>query len=191
MWKRSLFISAAAIALAVVACTDTPTDPVTLDADLEPQFARRGPLVHSATGAGHIAHPSGVVLDDTRIFAFTALEHADGTVTGQAQLNIIGVGFGSENPAITNYFQAEVVCLTVEGDDAWIGAVIKTSSIPANIGNEVGWRVRDNGQGNSAEPDGISTTQFPTNDPGFAQAFCDAKPNRFLNVVEQGNIQVR
>ena len=97
----------------------------------------------------------------------------------------------SENPAITNYFQAEVVCLSVVGNEAWIGASIKTSSVPANIGQDVAWKAVDNGQGNSSDPDLISLTQAPAQDPGFAQASCDAMPNRTLFEVEQGNIQVR
>ena len=188
--RRTVF---AAIALAFGACTDLP---VALDTDLQPAFARGagGGIVHSATGGSHRFFNDAA--RTKRKFSFTAREHADGTFSGQFQLNIMGlVGFfGSENPAITRFLHAEVLCLSVEGNEAWIGGVIRSSSIPGNIGKETGFRVRDNGQGKSAPPDEISGTTFPLPDlfpPGHAAAWCEDQPLRGLLEVVQGNLQVR
>ena len=148
----------AAIVLAFVACSDVPVAP---DTDLQPQFARGGPLIHSASGSGHITI---AVIDAKRVFSFTAEERADGTLSGQVQLKIMASVLGSENPAITRSFQAEVVCLSVVGNRAWVGGAIKSSSIPNIIGKEVAWVVEDNGEGRSSG-DLISVTQFPPQPP--------------------------
>ena len=192
MWKRSLFISAAAIALAFVACTDVP---VALDTDLEPQFAK-GAVVHSASGGGHFFYTYFGNPDTRRVFSFTAREHADGTFSGEFNLVIMEPtpSRGSENPAITHWLEADVLCLTVVGNEAWIGGLITNSSIPSNIDKETRFRVQDNGQGKNDPPDRMTVTTG-TPQPvgsGHAQAWCDNTPQaRFLFEVVQGNIQVR
>ena len=189
---RSIF--AAAVALAVVACTDTPTDPVAVETDSEPQLAQGRRVVHSATGSGLFTHPSAVFNDQLRVFSFTAVEYDDGTFSGQFQLEIMESAVGSTNPAITRWLQAEVTCVTVIGNEAWIGGVIRNSSIPFNVGKETRFRVEDNGQGANSPPDRMTTT---TGIPqpvgsGHAQAWCTNTPQaRVLNPVARGNLQVR
>ena len=55
MWKRRLFVSAAAVALTVAACTDVP---LALDPDLDPAFAR-------ASGGGNAAAEISDLMDVT------------------------------------------------------------------------------------------------------------------------------
>ena len=200
---RTIF--AGAIALAVVACTDAP---VAIETDLEPQLARGGPLVHLATGSGIAFSAGGTV---HRIFSFTAREHADGRVSGQFQLELIGPpDFGSTNPAITRYLQAEVTCLSVDPNfplfggfpTAWVAGVIKSSSVPAHIGEAAAFAVVDRREGNSGPFDIITTmVPFPigSNTVAEVNAFCETQDLlpaqggiaiRLLD-VGQGNIQVR
>ena len=95
---------------------------------------------------------------------------------------------------ITHWLEADVLCLTVVGNRAWIGGLIRNSSIPGNIGRETAFRVEDNGNGASGDPDRMTTT---TGNPrpagsGHAQFWCDENPeNRFNFEVVNGNIQVK
>jgi hypothetical protein len=168
------------VALATVGCLDGPTD---LPFDADPQFAAQG-VVHSATGSGHL--PSGA--EDKRVFAFTALEHADGSVSGQFTLVITAPVLGSENPAIGR-IEAEVVCMSVSGNRAWVGGVVKSAARSDWVGRQTGWAVEDNGPGNSG--DLISLMNIPSTNPDLAQSVCDAQtrvPNR---LVEGGSVRVR
>ncbi len=174
----------AALALTALVACDQPS---TVGVDVEPQFAKGG-VVHSAGGGGHFTYTFFGQPDTRRTFSFNAKERADGTFSGQFNL-VIGAplpGF-SENPAITRWSQGEVVCLFVDGNQAWIGGVIRNSSIPGFIGDELGWMVEDNGQGRSSDPDRMSTTSFGQGEGDS----CSDQPDRFLRVVERGNIQVR
>jgi len=130
------------VAIVAFGCSEEPTDVVL---DVEPQSAARpaggpppeagaGGIIHSVRGSGHITH---FVLDAAgarRVFSFTAQEHADGTVSGQFQVTIMESAFGSLNPAITRLDQAEVTCLSVVGNRAWVGGVAKSSSNPNFVG---------------------------------------------------------
>ena len=177
-------ISAAAIALAFAACTDVPVAP---DTDLRPQFASGGLGVdHVAAGSGQFFLGGG-----TRIlFSFGAQEYDDRTSTGQFQFTRFGAG-----PRRQSFLQAEVTCLSVAefpfGFQAWIAGVIKSSSVPDNVGQGIGFAVQDRGQGNNApNPDRLTVTVLRT--PQDAIDICKANTlaGVTLNVV-QGNIQVR
>jgi hypothetical protein len=143
-----------------------------------------GGVVHSATGSGHTEGASGA----RRTFTFSAVERADGSVSGQFNLVLHESVRGSTNPATTR-IQAEVVCISVSGSQAWVGGVVKSSSNPDWVGLETGWSVLDDGEGSSSS-DRISLMNVP-NVPGTAQATCDDRTRVPDLIVERGNVQVR
>jgi hypothetical protein len=131
-------------------------------------------VVRAATGSGHIT--SG---GETRTFAFTATEWADGTVTGQAQVI---------SRALDTIAHLEIDCLRVVGNVAHMSGVITRSSNPveAPVGEMRRFVVMDNGEGSNGAPDLIST--IPVNPGGETCENSTLVPNR---PVEEGNVQVR
>jgi len=82
-----------------------------------------------------------------------AIEFADGSVKGQ-MTDIWYGGYG---------LHAEIDCLVVEGNEAWISAVIKsgrTSSGYDLVGLRVNMRVMDNGTSENDPPDKLSGVYF-------------------------------
>jgi hypothetical protein len=136
-----------------------------------------GPVVQSATGAGHFT-----VGGELRTFSFTALKYADGTVEGEYELKSRLTGAR---------IHGDVTCLSVVGNLAWIGGRQENASDGFPPGLENGFRVADNGEGANDPPDQMSL-MFVNAPPGFAQAYCNARPPAPpLNPIESGNIQVR
>ena len=81
------------------------------------------------------------------------------------------------------------VCLTVIGNDAWIGATIDNSNDPSIVGLGGWWHVTDNGQGANSPPD--ITTFLGVGTPAQTQAFCNDHPAyRHPFPIDGGNIQV-
>jgi len=137
-----------------------------------------GPVVQSATGAGHFT-----VGGELRTFSFNALKFADGTVQGQYEL--------FSRSAATR-IHGDVVCLSVVGNHAWVGGSQDQSNDPVAFpaGGENGFQTVDNGEGANDPPDQLSL-MFINGPPGFAQAYCDARVDAPpLNNIEGGNIQV-
>jgi hypothetical protein len=137
------------------------------------------------TGSGHLWNPG-----TRRVFSFSAREHIDGSASGQFTLNIDEPLFGSVNPSNTR-LHAEVVCVEVDGNRAWVGGVVTNASNPAWIGAETGWAVEDNGQGRAAV-DRISFMRLPPQHvPGFAQSTCDSRVFTPDRAIDAGNVTVR
>ena len=175
------------MSLATVGCLGGPTDlPLETEAQLSVHGGGGGGggVVHSVTGSGHL--PSGV--EDERIFVFTANEWADGTVSGQFTLVITAPVLGSENPAITR-IQAEVVCLSVVGNRAWVGGVVKSSARSDWVGRQTGWAVKDNGPG--TDGDLISFANIPSTIPDLAQSVCDDQTRVPDLLIQGGSVRVR
>ena len=152
----------------LAACTESPTAP----SDVEPLFAKGG-VMHSATGSGHIETTS------RRTFSFSANMKSDGSVSGQFNLVI------HNDTQIRVH--AEVTCMSVVGNRAYVGGVVKSASTPEWVGSETGWAVEDNGKSG----DMISLMNIPSPTPGFAQSVCDAQSRITNFVVEGGNVRVR
>ena len=158
------------LVLAVLACTEAPTAVVL---DEEPLLAKNG-VMHSATGSGHITTTA------RRTFTFSANQRADGTTTGQFNLVI-------HNDTMIR-IHAEVTCMSVAGNRAWVGGVVKSASNPDWVGLETAWAVEDGGKNGQ---DMIGLMNVPTAFPGFAQAICDAQTRIADRPVEGGNLRVR
>jgi len=111
-------------------------------------------------------------------FSLSAVQGADGSVTGQGQdqLSHIHGGVG---------VHVAINCLLVIGNQAWVSGVIDASRIPGAIGVHVIARVQDNGTTANDPPDLISVFEEDV----FGG--CLAAPNLQLSQVPQGQVLVR
>jgi hypothetical protein len=135
-------------------------------------------VVASATGSGHMIR-SGF----NRTFSFSAVKRADGTVTGQIQLN-------SRSLAVVVHIRVD--CLRIEGNKAHMSGRVTRSSDPSQgfVGELNRLVVEDNGEGQNAPPDMISG--IPENPGNADPATCETNPDRVPDrIVERGNVQVR
>ncbi len=158
----------------VTGCSEEAAPTAALNDSFEnptpPSLNKKGPVVASASGAWTIA---GV-----RVIAFTARQHADGTVAGQWQR--------VNQPGTANH--GDVVCLNITGNQARIGTIARSGPF---AGQEGGFRAVDNGEGSNAAPDQVSL-QFVNLGPGGAAAYCAGAPaGPPLNNVGAGNVQIR
>jgi hypothetical protein len=132
----------------------------------------------SATGSGHF-----YVADEIRTLAFSAVGHANGTASGQYEIDVHATGVR---------FHVSVTCLSVSGNTAWIAGIIdKSSGPPVREGTVSYFYAVDNGEGADAAPDIVSVARI--NDvPGADQEFCTRQPLLLPpRAVVHGNVQVR
>jgi hypothetical protein len=146
----------------------------------QPAPATPNPVVASATGSGHMVRPDGTF----RSFSFSATKRADGTVTGEVQLN---------SRSFDVFVHISVDCLRVDGNTAYMSGRITHVSDPEQgfVGELNRWAVQDNGEGPDAPPDLVSS--IPEN-PGNADLkTCeDDNSDRPINrIVQRGDVQVR
>ena len=141
--------------------------------------AASNPVVASATGSGHQFRPDGTL----RSFSFAAQQRADGTVTGQLELN---------SRSFDVFVHIDIDCLRVEGDVAYMSGRVTYSSNPAEgvVGELNRWAVEDNGEGGNAAPDRIST--IPANTSGADTKTCadDMSDRPLAREVQHGNVRV-
>ena len=143
--------------------------------------ADSGPAV---TGGSHLIayNVFGLNTLELQDFGFTARLAGDGTADGWFTYRDVedGVPFSTNGP---------VTCLTVIGNDAWIGGDIRSSNDPTVVGLGAWWHVTDNGEGANAPPD--VTSFLGIGSLAQTQAFCDSHPAyRFPFAIDGGNIQV-
>jgi len=135
--------------------------------------AQAAPPVHMATWGGKIA----VGTDSTQISGVAQID-ASGSVKGQAEFHVV---VGTD----TTEFHVVVDCLSVVGNQAFIGGVISHSSTdPGLAGQRTVWTVIDNG-----EP-GINVDEGSIPVPGDTRA-CGTQPALALHPWAAGNVQVR
>lgn len=148
--------------------------------------------VQAGSGGGS-AQGSGVHLIVHNVFGLQTLElkhfdykaasRSDGSADGHYTYREIddGVPFDASGP---------VTCMTVIGDQAWIGGTITDSSDPTVNGSGSWWHVTDNGKG-SNDPADI-TTFLGIGTLAQTQAFCDTyPPYKHPFPIDGGNIKVR
>ena len=139
----------------------------------------------SATGGAHLVvhNVFGLQTLELQTFSFNAKAGNDGTASGWFNYRELddGAPFTAAGP---------VTCLTVVGEDAWIGATIESSNDPTVEGLGGWWHVTDNGEGANSPPD--ITTFMGIGTLAETQAFCAAHaPYRHPFPIDHGNIQVR
>jgi hypothetical protein len=141
----------------------------------------------AVTGGGQFVHPTfGTVM-----FAFTAVRHADGSVSGR---------FHQHQPAFGFTYKGDVTCFAVDEANhrAWIGGVLTQSNDPdpvTEVGDDVWFRVLDTEE--SAEPDRSTFFGFEQPPPGIvtSEEYCQLQiwpdGNARTWPVESGNIVIR
>jgi hypothetical protein len=139
----------------------------------------------SASGSSRLTVHDVFGLDTLLLqeFGFSAKVLSDGSAQGWFDYRHVedGTPFSAGGP---------VTCLTVIGDDAWIGGTIVKSNEPSLIGLGGWWHVTDNGEGAGSSPD--ITTFLGAGSLEDTAAFCaDHPPFRFPFPIDAGNIQVR
>ena len=141
-----------------------------------------GPVVKSVSGSA-----SNTRGTSWRTFSFIAWEYEDGTVQGEFWWHY------ADSP---NKGAGTVTCITIEGNQAWIGGIITDHArYPEYVDLEGGFRVVDNGAGAGAEADLISyfvPVPYPDiPDVPDAQTYCNDRTEfPDLHEVESGDIQV-
>ena len=140
---------------------------------LDPFGQNEEGAVELARGYGEFHVEFGTAL---RTFSFFARNNADGTTSGQYQVDNQSVSGSKEAGTVT--------CLEVVGNEAWIGGVITHSTIPGREGTPRVFRVVDRGDG--SPPDQASLLVV-----GDATLTCHTRPPLPLEDLERGNIKVR
>jgi hypothetical protein len=131
-------------------------------------------VVHKVSvGSPDIVLPPGTDAN----FSLSAIEHGDGTITGQWQDTFFGRG----TPAVA--LHVEVDCLVVVGNEAWVSGVITRPSFFAGLTAVT--RVSDNGTSANDPPDQVSFTFI---DIG---ATCTDQPDLPLFDLVNGQVTVR
>lgn len=153
------------------------------------------PVVHSATGAGHqddVDAVTGEVFN--RTFAFSAVQYADGTTEGNAQ--IASRKFQQDGKELVIHMAIDCLHVLPDGKTAQLSGVITRTSFPfaeAPVGEVHRFSVQDNG-----EP-GAGVDKFSGVPPNPLARDCDdadfgaPAPARVAptRTVNRGNIQVR
>ena len=131
--------------------------------------ARAAPPLMKANGTGTFG--SGGARNSV---GFTARIDTGGAVKGEAQFQLRDHGLR---------LHVVVDCLSVLGNEAWVGGIVLTSNDPTLVGTHVTWRVQDNGEGG----DGPDQVSLPV--PGAASD-CVPQPALPLVPLTEGDIQV-
>jgi hypothetical protein len=147
--------------------------------------AAAGTAGQSANGSAHlVVHDVfGLQTLELRTFTFNARVSRGDAADGWFNYQEIddGAPFTADGP---------VMCLTVIGNDAWIGATIQKANDASYDGLGAWWHVTDNGEGANAASD--VTTFMGVGSAEDTQAFCDTHPAyRHPFPIDHGNIQVR
>jgi hypothetical protein len=100
---------------------------------------------------------------ELRTFSFTAVQHADGTVSGEAELFNRITGFIAH---------ADIICLRVIDNHAWIGGIITGHHVCS--GTNMMFHVQDNGERNGDPPDLLSFAEVcDAPGPELPLAYCE------------------
>jgi hypothetical protein len=174
---RNTTLLAAVCAAVLIGCEPVSEPDATVP---DPSLAT-SPFFGSASGTANTPAPGWLQNPDLfRTFSFAArIIDEYGTAEGQFEYHVHGLTWG----------RAEVICMTIDGNTAWIGGIYTQASNPNHVGDKKVFAVKDNGAGPNADPDQITyiyngdPETFCTNTPGFgAEGWVD---------VEQGQIVVR
>ena len=169
-----IVLSVAALAL-TVACTDTNAPPASLGA-LNADAQSTNAVINRVSVGGS---DQDVTLNTDANFSLIALRKADGSVSGQWS-DQFGQGQGG--------VLVDVNCLVVQGNQAWIGGIIRQGSTGQGgvdlSGLAALTRVADLGTSATDVPDAISFTFI-----GLAVQ-CTAQPNLPLFPMTGGQVTV-
>ncbi len=134
--------------------------------------------VHMLTGGGKTDLSAFELPPET--YAFSAMVDAAGSVRGQAEMKL-------SDPLVN--LHAQITCLAVEGNSAWVGGVVTHSSDPSLVaeGTPFWTQVQDNGAGHASAPDRIGFIRL-----GVPASVCNEMRLRPVPFAfTEGNLQVR
>ena len=127
--------------------------------------------VHVVTGGGLVSYA-----DKMNIHSFAAQIEEDGEVRGKAEFAFRYLGVE---------FEADIECLAVVDNDAWLGGTISSASDTSLVGQAIMFRVQDNGEGDDAED---MTSQIMI---GVTVPECSATPPLGLMTWAHGDVRIR
>ena len=139
----------------------------------------------SANGGSHLTvhNVFGLQTLELQNFGFNARLESDGSADGWYTYREVDDGTPID-------VHGPVTCLTVIGNDAWIGGVVEASSDSSIVGSGAWWHVTDNGEGAGAPPD--ITTFLGVGSLQQTQDFCDQHPPyKHPFAIDGGNIRVQ
>ena len=180
--RKSYFL-ALLCAVVWIGCAEAP--PTSSLADEATLSASKGNGQQSVTG--HVEVP---VIGIIEKYSFSAIRHADGSVSGQWQVKD---KFG---PGANFTVHGSVTCFSIapDGKTVFLGGLVAQNKFGIPAGAEANWTIVDNGQGGGSPPD-LSTDLtfgFPPGS-GAAANHC-ATGGGFTNIpptpIVRGNIQV-
>jgi hypothetical protein len=174
----------------LVGCDGSSNNPVQIPASGQNEItslAKSGNDGPSASGQGSFIFEDG----HRRIFAFHAVTHPNGSVTGKGMLTKV-----SPSPDLRQQFHFDIDCLNVNDNVAIMsGMITRVIRIhPGNpdlvlVGQHIQFKVIDNGEGANADPDEMSYFAHGTPEEVPPCDEYDVNWNRFT--IDAGNIQVR
>ena len=127
--------------------------------------------VHVVTGGGLVSYA-----DTINIHSFSAQVEPDGEVKGTAEF---------EFRYLDLRMKADIECLAVVDHDAWLAGTIRASNDTSFIGQQIMFRVQDNGAGDEAED---MTSQIMI---GEKVPECSATPPLGLMTWTHGDVRIR
>lgn len=153
-----------------------------------PTWASGNSLVESVTGSSHMTVPLSVFVPglegdaEMRTLSYNARRHADGSVSGQYEYQLVVQG-------VHDSYHGTIICFKVEDNRAWIGATVDTTSDPTVEGLYSWWQVEDNGQSSGDSPDRSTFLGFGT----LAETieYCEGPAPNFIFDIDHGDLQVR
>jgi hypothetical protein len=167
-------LSLVALSLISVGCSaPDATAPAANTESATPEFASGSRVIHRASVGSHDFTPPGVDAN----FSLIALQRANGTVTGQYNDQ-----FGHGNGGV----HADVDCLRVVGNKAWIGGLVKNGQFE---GERVVTEVEDNGTSTNEPPDRISFSIINPAQFGLSED-CRLLPELPLFPLQGGEVKV-
>lgn len=162
---------------ALTACEGDQGTLVGIDTEIE--AVRTSTATAAAvTGSGHYTRPNGA----WRTFSFQVREMRDGTTRGRFHL------VGHERPQLK--LHGRLTCVSVVGDEAWIGGIYERASNPGMVGMGFGFYVKDGGEGRWASPDLLHRHVRGQDPETWCAEMRDLSASEFLYPVEAGNIVI-
>ena len=162
-------------------CNENTSETLPVSSDQGSLLKGSGP---SATGQGRFSGTN-------RVFAFNAVTHPDGSVSGQGQLT-----YTHNGNDVKIHFAID--CISVSGDEATISGTVTNSNVfPEYVGGPCWFKVKDNGEGSNASPDEMTFFLFCTSDDTedpCTTLTCNVDHESDaggLQPIENGNIQVK
>ena len=135
--------------------------------------------ITAVTGSGHYVNTVG----DWRTMSFHVKRDSDGEVRGSFQMVL------HRQPPLL--FHGRLTCLSVVGNEAWIGGVYEKTTNPDLLGMGFGIYAQDNGQGAEAEPDKLLRHQRNQVPEEWCAEMRDVSANGQLYDIVSGNITIR